>query len=401
LRLDVGAIRIRDADAVHSFGDAGAQAPCDIYVSDPRFYRYLLWGGSLGAGDAYVRGCWHGGDLLPLMRLLARNSDAIAGVDSAWSLISSAGGKLVRLAHLNTRRGSRRNIRAHYDLSNEFFAEFLDPTMTYSCGLFATPETTLEQASLAKYERACRQLQLDPGDHVLEIGCGWGGFAEYASRRYGCRVTGVTISQRQFEYARRRIDVAGLSDRVEIRLCDYRDLEGRFDKAVSIEMIEAVGHEFLSQFFSKCCSLLRPDGLMFLQAITIPDRRYDRYRHSTDFIQKYIFPGGCLPSLGALSGALRPTDFTIVDQRDFAADYARTLVHWRRRFLAAASRVRQQGFDDRFLRMWDYYLCYCAAGFFQRQIGLSQLVLAREQACWESPARRKRYRESGSSQYCD
>ena len=253
--------------------------------------------------------------------------------------------------------------------------------MTYSSGLFEGPETTLAESQVAKYDRIAQRLQLNQRDHVVEIGCGWGGFAEHAASRYGCRVTGVTISQEQFDYARRRITAAGLDERVEIRLCDYRDLQGRYDKLASIEMIEAVGHEFLPTFFAKCSSLLKPAGLMMLQAITIPDQRYRHYRRSVDFIQEYVFPGGNVPSVGAICDAVAAsTDLRLLELTDFAADYARTLLAWREACQANAARIAALGFDERFQRTWDYYLCYCAAGFLERQIGLAHILLAKPQA---------------------
>lgn len=368
-----------------AFGDAvlGTTGPVtgQLFVRDQRFYRHVLRHGSVGLGEAYIEGWWTTPDLAALLSTLTRLAPAEARGGALASATNWLPNQLFRLGKLNTRAGSRRNIHAHYDLSNEFFAAFLDPTMTYSCGLFSGPETSLEEASLAKYDRICRQLDLQPGDEVAEIGCGWGGFAEYAARHYGCRVTGVTVSQEQLRYARQRTEQAGLADRVDLRFCDYRDLTGRFDKLVSIEMIEAVGHRYLPRFFAKCSELLHPHGKMMLQAITIPDQRYRAYRRNLDFIQKYVFPGGCLPSLGAIQDAVgRRTDLRLLETIDFAGDYQRTLLAWRGRFQAAASQILALGFDQRFLRLWDYYLCYCAAGFDSRMIGLAQLQFAKPAA---------------------
>jgi cyclopropane-fatty-acyl-phospholipid synthase len=278
----------------------------------------------------------------------------------------------------NTRSGSRRNIAAHYDLSNEFFALMLDRTMTYSSGLFESPHASLEEASLAKYDRICRKLRLRSSDHVLEIGCGWGGFAAHAAREYGCRVTATTVSRQQFDFARERLHQEGLSGRVELLLQDYRDLKGCYDRLVSIEMIEAVGERYLDVFFAQCNRLTKPDGAMALQAITIPDHRYDRYRRSVDFIQRYVFPGGFLPSISAIGKSLqRGTDFRLDHLEDFGLHYAETLRIWRENFWANIQQVRRLGFDDRFVRTWHYYLCYCEAAFRERQIGVCQLTLAR------------------------
>ncbi|MBA4104534.1 MAG: SAM-dependent methyltransferase [Pirellula sp.] len=387
--LDLRDVEIADAAGVHAFGliekandsSGDGDRAARIEVLDPRFYRSVACGGSLGFGRAYVDGEWTTPDLPTLLQRLARATVGNARVEGPATWPARIARTIRQLGRRNTRRGSRRNIHAHYDLRNEFFALFLDESMTYSSGLFEGPETTLAESQIAKYDRIAQRLQLNQRDHVVEIGCGWGGFAEHAASRYGCRVTGVTISQAQFDYARRRIAAAGLDDRVEIRLCDYRDLQGRYDKLASIEMIEAVGHEFLPTFFAKCSSLLKPTGLMMLQAITIPDQRYRHYRRSVDFIQEYVFPGGNVPSVGAICDAVAAsTDLRLLELADFAGDYARTLLAWREACQANAARIAALGFDDRFQRTWDYYLCYCAAGFLERQIGLAHILLAKPQA---------------------
>lgn len=379
--LEAGALEIVDADGVHRLGEAAAGITHTLRVDDPRFYGCVARGGSLGAGDAFVRGYWHSDDLLGLMRLMARNHAALGGIERPWSRAAGAVRRLALAVRPNTRRRSRRNIAAHYDLSNEFFAAFLDPTMTYSCGVFDPVDASLHQASLSKYERLARKLRLSPADEVLEIGCGWGGFAEFAAARYGCRVTGVTISPAQHEYARRRIAAAGLTHRVDIRLCDYRDVTGSFDKLASIEMVEAIGPAQLPTYFRKCCELLKPDGLMALQAITMRDQRYAAYLRGFDFIQKYIFPGGSLPSVGAMLAAVaRGTDFRLVHLEDFAEHYGRTLIAWREAFAASEQRIAAMGFDAEFRRTWDYYFSSCAAAFLEAYIGVSQIVLARPRA---------------------
>ena len=288
---------------------------------------------------------------------------------------------LYQLAHRlnrNTKRGSRKNIAAHYDLGNDFFKLFLDETMMYSSGIYETPESTLFDASTAKIERICQKLRLSPQDHLLEIGTGWGGFALHAARNFGCKVTTTTISREQYELATRRIADAGLSDRVTVVMEDYRDLKGQYDKLVSIEMIEAVGHEFFDTYFQCCSRILKPDGLFVLQGITIADQLYQGYIRRVDFIQRYIFPGGCLPSVTHVCDVLtRSTDLRLTHLEDFAVHYAKTLRDWRARFFNRIDEVKQLGFDDRFIRMWDYYLCYCEGAFLERNCGLVQMVFAK------------------------
>ena len=355
-----------------------AEIDAMVRVTDPRFYRFAALGGGLGAGEAYMLGYWRTNDLTAVIRLLSRNRHVLEAMQGGWATITRPAAKFFSWLHRNTRRGSRRNIAAHYDLGNDFFALFLDETMTYSSGVFETPHASLAEASAAKYDRFCRKLHLRPNDHVLEIGTGWGGFAQHAAANYGCRVTTTTISKQQHEYARRRIAEAGLDDRVELLCRDYRDLEGQFDKLVSIEMIEAVGHEYLPTFFGKCSDLLRPDGMMALQAITIPDQRYDRYRRGTDFIQRYIFPGGCLPSYASMREAIKQaTDLRATHVEDFGDHYARTLRAWRERFNENLDAIKQLGVDGEFMRAWEYYFCYCEGGFTERQIGVSQMILAK------------------------
>jgi cyclopropane-fatty-acyl-phospholipid synthase len=278
----------------------------------------------------------------------------------------------------NTRTGSRANIAAHYDLSNDFFALFLDETMTYSCGIFARPDTTLREASLEKIDRLCRKLRLSPRDHLLEIGTGWGALGIHAARAYGCRVTTTTISAEQHAFAKERIRAAGLADRITLLLQDYRELEGRFDKLVSVEMIEAVGHQYYDEFFRRCAALLQDDGLMALQAITIADQHYERARDSVDFIQRHIFPGCCIPSVTALSSAMtRASDLKLVQLEDIGPHYARTLASWRDTLRAHRDEAHALGFDDTFLRLWDFYFCYCEGGFAERRLGDVQMVLER------------------------
>jgi len=278
----------------------------------------------------------------------------------------------------NTRHGSRQNIAAHYDLGNDFYATFLDRSMMYSAALFERPDATLQEAQTAKLERLCRKLDLKPSDHLLEIGTGWGGLALHAAREHGCRVTTTTISREQYDMSRRRVREAGLEQRIDVIFEDYRDLRGTYDKLVSVEMIEAVGHRWYDKFFGKCSELLKPDGLMALQAIVIDDRHYDEALKSVDFIQRHVFPGSTIPSVGAITScAARVTDMHLVHHEDLTPHYARTLELWRERFFANMDRVRALGFDERFTRLWEYYLCYCEGGFSERQIGSVQMLYAK------------------------
>ncbi len=349
-----------------------------LHVHHHRFYREVTLGGSLGAAESYIRGDWNSPNLLHVMRVLAQNSDVLAEVETGASRLLSSLRVVAHWLRRNTQAGSKRNISAHYDLSNDFFALMLDATMTYSSGIFPTLSTTLEDASIEKYDRICRKLQLTSTDHILEIGTGWGGFAEHAVKHYHCQVTTTTISEEQYAYAHQRFRDSAIANRITLLKDDYRNLRGTYDKLVSIEMIEAVGEKFLPGYFAKCSRLLKPDGLMCLQAITIPDHRYDRYRRSVDFIQRYIFPGGFLPSMGAMAACVgRETDLRIFHSEDFGSHYAVTLAHWRRNFWKAIANVRALGFDERFIRTWHYYLCYCEAAFLERQVGVSQILLTK------------------------
>lgn len=375
-----------DRGGAREFGQVGAAGlAATITVHDDRFYRMVVLGGGIGAAEAYIRGYWDSPDLTAAMRVLARNFEILASVEKGPARLLKPLRSAANWLRRNTRAGSKRNISAHYDLSNDFFALMLDSTMTYSSGVYLSQDATLQEASLEKYDRICRKLQLTPDDHVLEIGTGWGGFAEHAALRYGCQVTTTTISAEQHAYAARRFADASLDHRITLLRSDYRDLQGEYDKLVSIEMIEAVGEKFLPSYFAKCSELINPDGMMLLQAITIPDHRYDRYRKSVDFIQRYVFPGGFLPSVGAMANCVGcETDLRFFHTEDFGPHYARTLADWRVNFWRNIDAVRSLGFDDRFIRTWHYYLCYCEAGFHERQIGVSQLLLTKP-ACRREP----------------
>ena len=376
-RLRDGRLTVHLPGGEHRVVGGCGSPDADITIHHWRFFSRLLRGADVGAGESYVDGDWSTPDLVALSRLFLANEEVLAP-PRLVGLLGRMRDRLLHLLRTNTRLQARRNIHAHYDLSNDFYGLFLDPSMTYSTALFTDPAQGLEAAQRAKYARLADWAGLRPGDHVLEIGCGWGGFAEYAAGELGCRVTGITLSEEQARYARRRLEARGLGDRVEIRIVDYRDVEGRYDAVVSIEMLEAVGHRYLDDFFAACDRVLRPGGRVALQAITIPDRVYDRYRRGTDWIRKYIFPGGHLPSLGALQAAMARRSGFVIDRMENVGDhYATTLRHWRRRFWMKVDAVRVLGFDDRFVRLWDFYLASCEAAFRQRQIGNAQLQLSR------------------------
>ena len=350
-----------------------------IRVKRHAAFRRLATSGDLGFGESYMDGEWEADDLPAFLKLAIRNEPHLP-LASPLSRVLGLGNDLRHLRNRNTHRGSRRNVERHYDLSNGFFRLFLDEeTMTYSSALFEWSGQPLADAQRNKYRALARKAQLRPGDHVLEIGCGWGGFALLAAREYGCRVTGITLSQRQLELARERVAAAGLGDRVEIRLQDYRDLAGRFDKVVSIEMFEALGREHWSAFFSKLGEVLAPNGVVALQTISIPDHRFEQYARHCDWIQKHVFPGGLLASVHHVTGAMiRTSRFHLHHLEDIGIHYALTLARWRAAFTARRDAVRALGFSERFVRTWDYYLAVCEALFETRRLGDLQLVLTRQ-----------------------
>ncbi|HCS50179.1 MAG TPA: SAM-dependent methyltransferase, partial [Planctomycetaceae bacterium] len=330
-QLQHGRVTVESGDQRETFGSAGKDhLEVVIRVEDPQLYRRMAWEGSLGAAESFLQGEWTCDNLVNFFRILCRNMDHLASLDSGWSKLMTTVATWGHRKNRNDKSGSQRNIAAHYDLSNDFFKLFLDETMMYSSAYYTEPDMQLAEASLAKLDLICQKLDLKPDDHVLEIGTGWGGFAQYAVENYGCRVTTTTISTQQHDYAKQRIENAGLAERVTLLKTDYRDLSGQYDKLVSIEMIEAVGAEFLTTYFEKCESLIKPGGSMLIQSILMPDHRYDRYCRSVDFIQKYIFPGGHLPSVSAVQQALSPsTQLRLVAFEEFAESYAKTLRAWR------------------------------------------------------------------------
>ena len=368
-RLRGGHLKLIEADSIQVLGDADQPLFATLVVADADFYRKVAFSGSVGAGESYMDGDWQADSLVGLMRLLVRNRDLLDSMESGSARIT---GWLMALAHRfrrNTKDGSRRNIAAHYDLGNPLFKLFLDSRLMYSSAIYESEDTDLEKASERKLQRICEKLQLGPEDHLLEIGTGWGGMALYAAKHTGCEVTTTTISREQFEEAKARVHAEGLSDRVTLLLEDYRDLQGRFDKLVSIEMIEAIGHQYQDTYFRKCASLLKPGGKALIQAITIEDHRYQQALHSVDFIKRYIFPGSYIPCTSSMvasaanAGALR-----LIDLQDIGASYARTLHDWRSRFNSNEAQVLALGYDRRFIRMWDFYLAYCEAGFIEQSI---------------------------------
>jgi len=378
--LPFGRLTIEDGDEIFEFGNPAETSRVDarIIVHDSSAFRDFAFGGSIGGAEGYMLGKWSSPDLLEVVRLFCINVDFLNQFDGSRPILQRAQDKLFHFLNRNTEKQARENISRHYDLSNDFFALFLDPQMMYSSAIFPHEEATLEEAAIHKLDVICENLQLGPEDHLLEIGTGWGGLAVHAAKNYGCRVTTTTISREQYDIACKRVSAEGLEQQITVLLEDYRNLTGRYDKLVSVEMIEAVGHQYYGQYFNGCASLLKNDGLMLLQAITIPDQRYDYARRSVDFIQRYIFPGGSLPSHEAMIAAVkRHTDLTMVGLREIGEDYARTLQVWHERFSTRLEEVRELGFDDYFIRMWNYYLCYCQGGFEERIIGTSQILFAK------------------------
>ena len=365
----------------YRFGTPGAQIVGEVQIYDASVWGMIASNGSIGAGEAFIHGYWSSPDLTKVIRILVSNMDVLDAMEGG---LARLGRPLVRGLHWvnrNTRKGSQKNIAAHYDLGNEMFEQFLDPTMMYSAAQFLSPDDTLEQAQLNKLARICQKLDLKPEDHLLEIGTGWGSMALFAAQHYGCKVTTTTLSKEQFDYTKTRVEALGLQDQVTLLLEDYRDLTGQYDKLVSIEMIEAVGHHFLPSYFKQCSRLLKPHGLMLLQAITIREQRYEQAKSSVDFIQRYIFPGGALPSVQKMLEIVgKDTDMNLMHMEDFGLHYAKTLRMWHENFRRAHSRLTELGYDEYFLRLWEFYLCYCEGGFLERSIGTAQLLLAKPAA---------------------
>jgi cyclopropane-fatty-acyl-phospholipid synthase len=373
--LEYGNLSIEDGDEVYQFiGGSNKQLTAHIKVLDDQFYWYLVFGGSVGAGEAYINNYWQSHDLTRVIQLFAINQSMMDSMEGGLAKLTTPIKQGFHWLNKNTRKGSRSNIVAHYDLGNEFFKVFLDPSMMYSSGIFLQPDDSMHQASLNKLERICERLRLTATDHLVEIGTGWGSFAIYAAKNYGCKVTTTTISDEQYDYAEQRIKEENLQDQITLLKEDYRNLEGQFDKLVSIEMIEAVGHQYFDTFFKKCSDLLKPEGEMLLQAITISDQRFDSAKKDVDFIKRYIFPGSCIPSVDAISKSIRSSsDMRVLNLEDIGVHYALTLNKWRETFFNKIDQVKEQGYSDAFIRMWEFYLCYCEGGFKERVISVVQM----------------------------
>lgn len=386
-RINEGYLTIEENGEIKTFGSKiqNCHLVAHISIKDVSAYPQILFGGATGAGEAYMRGAWTSSDLVMVIRLIVANQKVLENLDFSWSLCSRLINRILGYLKLNTKHGSKKNIAAHYDLSNDFFKLFLDSTMMYSAALFPCKGLSLEEASFIKLDHICQRLKLNKNDHLLEIGTGWGGMAIHAAKYYGCRVTTTTISQEQYSFAVERVAEQGLEDLVCVLKKDYRELTGQYDKIVSIEMIEAVGHQYYDEYFSLCSNLLTADGLILIQAITTQDRRYQREKNKVDFIRQYIFPGGCLPSNEILvRTAAKMTDMHLVCLDDMTLDYAQTLSHWKTRFFSKIEEVKRLGFDDTFIRMWDFYLSYCEGGFSERVISTSQFLFAKPR-CKEIP----------------
>lgn len=382
-KLQHGAITLLEGKERYAFGQLTSQCPLEatVTIHDPHTYIDVALGGTVGVGDAYRRGRWNCDDLTTLVRIFVLNRSLLNNMDGGLALASKPVLKTLHWLNRNTKAGSAKNIAAHYDLGNEFFRLMLDETMMYSCAYFERPESTLAEASRAKNDRICRKLKLSVNDHLLEIGTGWGGFAVHAAYHYGCRVTTTTISRQQYDMALQRVQDAGLSDHVTVLLTDYRDLPKlglQFDKLVSIEMIEAVGHQFYKAFFDVCSRMLKSSGLALIQGITIDERFYEQAKRSVDFIQRFIFPGSCIPSVSALmQESAKAGDLGLIHLEDIGMHYATTLQAWRRNVAAKLPDIKALGYQSEFLRLWDFYLCYCEGGFRERSLSVVHLLYAK------------------------
>ena len=379
--LNVGCISVVDGVDKFSFGDTGSELRVNVQVHSQEFYVMTGSGGAMGIAEAYILGYWTSDDVVMLMRIILKNRSILLSLNDGFAKILSPINKLIHRSRQNTLKGSKENILAHYDLSNDFYKLWLDPTMTYSCAYFKDTNTTLEDASIEKLDRMCRKLNLSEKDNILEVGTGWGSFSIHAAKNYGCSITTTTISDAQYEYAKARVVEEGLESKINVINKDYRKLDGQYDKIVSIEMIEAVGYEYISEYFRKLSSLLKPDGLMALQGITYNDQNFDTYKDSVDFIKKYIFPGSCLISISQIIDVIKnKTDLSMIDMEDITRHYAETLNKWRKNFMSVLPEVKEMGYSKAFINMWEFYFLYCEAGFLERNIGDVQMVFAKSGA---------------------
>ncbi|WP_300425013.1 cyclopropane-fatty-acyl-phospholipid synthase family protein [uncultured Thalassolituus sp.] len=377
-KLHTGSLTVVEGDETYQFGNTHSELNAQLHIHDSEAYRSIALSGSVGAGESYMTGDWSSPDLPLLIRLLARNKDVVDNIDGGLANLGKAALKVFHGLNRNTEKGSRRNIAAHYDLGNDMFALFLDPTMMYSSGIFPAEDATMEEASICKMDRICQKLQLCEDDHLVEIGTGWGSMAIHAAKHYGCQVTTTTISEQQYEWAERRIREEGLEKRITLLKKDYRALEGKFDKLVSIEMIEAVGWQYLDTYTATINRLLKDDGVALIQAITIDDQRYEQAKNEVDFIKRYIFPGSFIPCITAIQNSVtRTSDMKMTHMEDITPHYARTLAEWRKEFLSKAEDIKSQGYSDDFIRLWDFYFAYCEGGFAERVIGDVQLMFSK------------------------
>ena len=376
--LKTGHISVNDGDETFTFGDSSSDEKVSVDIHSQEFYVMTGSGGALGIAEAYVAGYWSSDDVVKLFQIILRNRDILLSLEKGFAKLVKPINKMIHRGRQNTLKGSKENIIAHYDLSNDFYKLWLDPSMTYSCAFFNNDSVTLEEASIEKLDRICRKLDLSEDDSVLEIGTGWGSFSIHAVKNYGCKVTTTTISDAQFDYARSRIKDEGLESKITLINKDYRDLDGKYDKIVSIEMIEAVGYEYIPDYFSKLSSLLKNNGLVALQGITYNDQNFEVYKNSVDFIKKYIFPGSCLISIAQIIDVIKKdTDLAMVDMEDITKHYAVTLNRWRKNFMDVIPKVKEMGYSQAFINMWEFYFLYCEAGFSERNIGDVQMIFAK------------------------
>jgi len=378
-KISIGSLSLQDGKSRYTFGDRNnKKLHAEIFVHDPKFYRFVVFGGSIGSSEAFMSGYWSSPNLTNVIRIFAVNAHLTDELESKFNFLIRPFFRVVHYLNKNSQRNSKRNISAHYDLSNNFFKLFLDETMMYSSAIFKTRNQTLKAASLNKLDIICQKLNLKPTDHVVEIGSGWGGFAIFAAENYGCKVTTTTISQQQFSYTRNLINKKKLGKKITLLFEDYRNLEGKYDKLVSIEMIEAVGHHYYHEYFKKINTLLKPDGIALIQAITIRDQRYSQALQNVDFIQKYIFPGSCIPSVEIIQKNLtRETDMIISDLENINHHYAKTLNLWKKAFNKNQNKIIKLGFDERFIRMWNFYFSYCEGGFAERVINDFHILMSK------------------------
>lgn len=385
-KVRYGRLTVADGEDTFSFEGPETGPEAHITILNPQVWADVAFRGSVGSGEAYMAGYWVTSSLDQVTRFFVANSHLTDQMESGLTRLFRAVLATAHWLNKNTIKGSKKNIEAHYDLGNQLFETFLDPTLMYSSALFSNDTTDLHNASIEKLDHICRKLHLCPTDHVLEIGTGWGGFAVHAAENYGCMVTTTTISEEQYDHAVQLINDRGLGDQITVLKKDYRDLTGQYDKLVSIEMIEAVGHHYLDTYVNTLSERLKPNGLALIQAITIVEQRYQLAVESVDFIKRYIFPGGFIPSIGSIMQSVgRASDLRLLHLEDFASHYARTLAEWRKRFVAERERILGLGYDERFCRMWEFYLAYCEGGFHERQLGLAQLILAKPKARQEAP----------------